>query len=84
MDDPEVFIDFVRNTLEVNTQRTIDVITKIVESSGNLLDVNDEDIETFVKGTHSTNNSRAVSQRILISNNVTQGLKSMFFELKDI
>ena len=45
--------------------------------------MNDIDINTFVKDTHSTNNTRASLHIILISNNVTQVLKSMFFELKD-
>ena len=49
-----------------------------VESFGELLAVNDGDIKTFVKYTHSVNNTRAVAQIILISNNVTQGLKSFF------
>ena len=54
-----------------------------MESFGELLAVNDRDIDTFSKDTHSANNARAAAQRILISNNVTQGLKSMFFELKN-
>ena len=78
-----VFTDFVRKTLGVTTQRMIDVITNFVKSFGEFMTVNDGEIETFVKDTHSTNRSGAIDQRILISNNLTQGLKSMFFELKD-
>ena len=83
VDDPAVFTDFVINTLEVTTQQTIDAIANFVESFGGLLAVNDSDIETFFKDNHSANNSREDAQRILISNNVTQGLKYMFFELKE-
>ena len=83
MDDPAVFTDFVRNTLGVTTKWTIDIIANLVESFGDLLTVNVGDIETFVKDTHSENNARAAAQIILISNRVTQGLKSMFLELKD-
>ena len=54
-----------------------------MESFGELLAINDGDIDTFVKDIHSANNSRASAQRILISNNVTQGLSAMLFELKD-
>ena len=82
MDDPAVFSYFTRNTLIVTTQQTIDIITNFVESFGDLLAVNDGDIETFVKDAHSANNTRAAAQRILISNSVTQGLKSISFELK--
>ena len=83
MDDPELFTEFVRNTLKVTTQWTINVITNFVESFEDLLAVNDVDIDTFVKDTHSTINYRASGQIILISNNVTQGIKLLFFELKD-
>ena len=47
MDDPEVFSDFARNTLRVTTQRTIDVIKNFVESFGDLLAVNDGEIDNF-------------------------------------
>ena len=78
MDDPAVFTNFVRNTPRVTTQQIIDVITKFVEYFGDLITVNDIDINTSVKDTQSTNNTRASAHIILISNNVTQGLKSMF------
>ena len=78
MDDPALFTDFVSNTLRFTTQQEIDVITNFVESSEDLLAVNYGYIEIFVKDTHYANNSRAAAQRILISNNVTQELKSIF------
>ena len=84
MDDSAVFTDFVTNTLGVTTQQTIGLIKNSVESFGDLLAVNDGDIDIFVKDYHSVNNAREASQRILIRKNVTQGLKSMFFCLKDI
>ena len=49
MDDTEVFTNFVRNTLWVTTQQTIVVITNFMESFGDLLAVNDGDIDTFSK-----------------------------------
>ena len=45
--------------------------------------MNNGDIDTFVKDTHYVNNTRAAAQRILISKDVTKGLKSIFSELKD-
>ena len=81
--DPPVFTNLVINTHRVTTQQTIDVITNFAESFGDLLEVNDVYIDTFFKDTHSTNNSRAAAQIFLISKNVTQGLKSMLFELED-
>ena len=78
MDDPAVFSDFVRNNLVVTTQWTIDVITNVLGYFGELLAVNDGDIDNFVKDTHSMNNSRTDAQKILIRNNVTHGFKSFF------
>ena len=83
MENTAVFIDFMRNNLGVTTLIKIDVITKFVDIFGEFISVNDGDIDTFVKNTNSTNNNRPVAQRILIRNKITQGLKSMFFELKD-
>ena len=83
MDDPAVFTDFVRNTLGLTTQRTIDVITNVLEPFGDLLEMNDGYIDNFVKDNHSANITRVSAQRILVTNKVTQVLKYMFFELKD-
>ena len=56
------------------------MITNFVESFRDLLSVNDGNIEFFFKDTYSANDSRAAAQRILVSNNVNQGLKSMYDE----
>ena len=83
MDNPAVFTDLTRSTFGVTAQKSVDVITNIVEYFGDLLSVNDGDIDNFVKDTHYSNNSRVSAQRILISKNVTKGLKSMLFEKND-
>ena len=49
MDDPAVFTDVVNYTLSVTTQRTIYIMTNLVESFGYLLTMNDEYIDTFSK-----------------------------------
>ena len=82
MDDPAVFAYFVRNTLGDNMQQKINAITNFLESFGDLLAVNDGDIECFVKDNHYESNYSAAVQRMFISNNVTQGLKCMSFHLK--
>ena len=61
MENTAVFIDFMRNNLGDTTLITIDVITKFVDNFGDFISVNDGYIDTFVKDTHSMNNSRAVS-----------------------
>ena len=82
MDDPVVFNHFIISTLGVTSQRVIDLIMNFVGSFGDLIAVNDVNIDTFYKYTHSENNARAAAQRILISNNITQGLKYNFFKDK--
>ena len=57
MYDQAVFSDFAQNTPGVTTKQQIDVITNFVEFFGDLLDMNDGNIDTFVKDTHSTNNT---------------------------
>ena len=84
MDDPAIFTGLTINILRVTTQKTINIIMNFVESFGDLLAVNDGDIDTFVKDTHSADNARAAAQRTFISNTVTQGLETMFFEINDI
>ena len=81
--DPAVFTNFVRKTLGVTNQQTIDVTMKFVESFGDLLDVNDGDIDTFVTYTHSANDYRAVAHRILISNIHYPRTQIHVFELYD-
>ena len=49
MDDPAVFTNFVRNTLEVSTQQKNYVITNFVKSFGYLIAANDGDIDNFSK-----------------------------------
>ena len=83
MDDPAVFTDFVINTLGFTTHQMIDVITNFVKSFWDLLAGKYGDIDTFAKDTHYTNNTRSAMQRILIRNNINQGLKYMFFEIKN-
>ena len=78
MDDLAVFTNLMRNTLVVNTQQMNYVVKNVLGKFGELLDVDDEYIDTFVKDAHSVNNDIAVAQIILIRNNITQGLKSMF------
>ena len=71
MDDPAVFMDFVRNSLGFTTMRKIGLTKKSVKSFGYLLAVNNGDIDTFVKYTHSVNDARAAVQIVLINNKVT-------------
>ena len=81
MENPALFTNFMRNILGVTAHQTINIIKNSVESFGDLLAVNDRDIDTFVKYTQYLNNNRVTAQIILISNSVNQELKSMLFEL---
>ena len=61
MYDLAVFTYFARNNLGVNNQQTIDVIMNFVESFGELIVMNDGDIDMFFKDTHFVNNARVAA-----------------------
>ena len=83
MDNPAIFDTFLQNVLGVTLVRTRKLITEFTPTFGSLLGITDDDIDTFSKEAHSSNSARTATQRIMISSTVTQGLKSIVFELKD-
>ena len=83
MNDPAIFTAFVTNTLGVDQAVVRALIHNFVATFEELLVVTDDDIDTFVKDTHSANSARSAAQRVQIGTLVSQGLKSVLFELKD-
>lgn len=83
MDDENLFEVFLRDTLSVQSRRVRDAITDFITTFSDLLASTDEDIDTFVKETHSPNLARAVNQKMLIPTSVVTSLKSVLFELRN-
>ena len=82
MNDPAIFKSFLEAPFGVNLPRVRNLILEFIPNFDGLLAITDEDLDTFVKEAHSANTARTVNARILIEPTVTQGLKSVMFELK--
>ena len=83
MDDENLFELFVQNTLSIISRRVRDEITSFVASFRDLLATSDDDIDNFVKETHSSNSARNANAKILIPASAVTALKSLLFELSD-
>ena len=83
MNDVAIFRHLVENTLGVNMARVRNEIYNFVQTFNDLLSVSDDEIDDFVKSTHSSNSGRANNARVLIPSNVPTALKAILFELKD-
>ena len=83
MDDKNLFEEFLRDTLRIQSRRVRDSITEFISTFRDLLSSADDDIYTFVKETHSSNSARAANQKILIPASAVTSLKSILFELND-
>ena len=83
MDNQQAFQHFIQTTLNVNVVRVRDTIYDFVDTFGALLSVTDNDIDSFVKDTHSSNSGRAAAAKVLIPAKVSIALKAVLFELKD-
>ena len=83
MNDIPTFQHLINNTLGVNTPCVQNEIYGFVNTFTSLLAISDNEIDDFVKGTHSSNSGRANNARILIPPNVPTALKAILFELQD-
>ena len=82
MDQALIFANFLRNILGVTLNRTLNKITRFIETFYDLLSLSENKMDTFVKELHSSNSARSANERILISYNVVMRLKSILFDLK--
>ena len=83
MDDPVLFNTFLTNVAGVNTPRVRNEIIGFAETFRALLASTEQELDTFVKTTHSSNSARANNAWILIPHSAVIILKSLLFELKD-
>ena len=77
------FANFVQNVLGVPTPWAQNTIIAFVSTFTDLLSATDEEINSFVTTTHSSNSARAANAKILIPSNVAVLLQALLFELKD-
>ena len=83
MDDSAVFCDFLITHCGIAEGRHLNELLTFVDTFRGLLGTSDDEIDKFVKNTHSTNSARTINYRILIPTGTVIKMKSLLFELKD-
>ena len=83
MDDPEIFCDFLITHCGIVEGRHLNELLTFVDAFRGLLGTSDDEIDEFVKNTHSTNSTRTTNYRILIPTGTVIKMKSLLFKLKD-
>ena len=83
MDNGFIFDQFLQDVLQVNTDCVMLQITVFIDFFGALITTTDEDIDTFVYDTYSSNSARAAAARIVITPIVSTFLQVVRFELND-
>ena len=83
MDDQAVFRAFLVTHCDITEGRHLTELLTFVDTFRGLLGTSDDEIDEFVKNTHSTNSARTTNQRILIQTGTVIKLKSLLFELRD-
>lgn len=83
MDDPVPFTTFITGVCNINTPRAQNEILGFANTFRALSNTTDEDLDNFVKETHSSNSARPANGKILIPASAVIALKSINFEIKD-
>ena len=83
MDDPVLFANFLQNVAGLTVARSRNEVLGFVDTFRSLLSTSEDELDSFVKNTHSSNTARNNNQRILIPTRTVIALKALIFELKD-
>ena len=83
MDDAVIFAAFLEKVCGLAVSRARTEVLTLVDTFRALLTTTDDEIDAFVKSTHSSNSARAAQARILIPSGAVLALKAVLFELKD-
>ena len=83
MNDPAVFEHFLQNFLLEATPRNRQIILSFTPSFAVLMNTTDDEIDTFIQSTHSSNSGRANNAKIVFQGGTPIRLNSIIFELKD-
>ena len=83
MDDSDEFRAFLSNLCGLTVIRERNETITFLNTFDALISTSEEEIDNFVKNTHSSNSARAATQRILIPSAAIVTLKALRFELID-
>ena len=77
MDDPAIFRDFLVTHCGIAEGRHLNELLTFVNTFRGLLGTSDNEIDEFVKNTHSTNSARTTNYRILMESWVINPVVSL-------
>ena len=83
MNDPAVYTAFLTNVAGVTVPRVRVELSDFANTFQTLLSCSEDELDAFVKDTHSSNSARAANSRILIPTRAIIAIKAMLFELKE-
>ena len=83
MDDPAVYTAFITNVAGVTTPRVRVELLDFANTFETLLSCSEDELDAFVKDTHTSNSARAANSRILIPTRAIIAIKAILFELKE-
>ena len=83
MDDPILFDNFLENVAGLTVNQARNEVLTFIPTFRDILNTNEDEINEFVKNTHSSNTGQAAASRILIPPGAVIMLLSLQFELKD-
>ena len=67
MDDPAAFTAFIRDVLNITVPQCQNKIISFASTFCKLLATTEEEIDSFISNTHSTNSGRAANGKVLLS-----------------
>jgi hypothetical protein len=83
MDDQETYTTFLTEVVGIAIPRVLTELQTFANTFRALLASTEEELNSFIKNTHSSNSARAIAAKILIPAGVVINLQSVLFELKD-
>ena len=83
MNDPAVYTAFLTNVAGVTVSRVRVELLDFANTFETLLSCSEDELDAFVKDTHTSNSARAANSRILIPTRAIIAIKAILFELKE-
>ena len=83
MNNPATFAHFLQHVLLETLPRNRNHIASFIPTFQVLLNKTDDEIDSFIHSTHSSNSGRPNNARIILQGGTSIGLKSIRFEIKD-
>ena len=83
MDDPAIFLNYIINICNVQLLRVRNEMIAFKPTFCTLMNTPEQQLDEFIKNTHSANSAQTANQRILIRSGTVIFLKSIRFKLVD-